>query len=400
MVRWSIGIVLSTVLSVSAAAQSEAPKGPMGGDGPCARPEIQDTQMALFEPDRYAWELFKELNRPAALWEKCIDNNKALGDDGPVVWETWRNVAPESSRSVFRPRAEHPGPWRTYNPSKFEIASLSGMSSTPIVRSLSDLIAPVKIRRNARTKLDMSKVRKLEHFAVSNNASKDREGTEIRMNRSSYLFIRDNELYNRDVLTALAKEGRVKNLDLPAQAKEIKAQWQEIKEEDKPRYHWVTFENEEGTSQLWGLTALHFTTKDLPNWFWTTFEHIDTSDDWEAPTVDSYACPEAPINCDAVPPEIKGTKWENYRMRGTQVDFVNSRGEPTRLASSQIEAGIQDKSSCITCHAEAAMNSEGEHRVPSAAYLGVPKTDRLEGLMQLDFMFAFERASSPSDDEE
>lgn len=219
------------------------------------------------------------------------------------------------------------------------------------------------------------------------------------MNRASYLFIRDNELYNRDVLVALAQSGKVKILDLPPAAKEIKAQWQEIDEEDKPRFHWVSFENEDGSFQTWGLTALHFTTKDLPNWFWTTFEHIDTSDEWETPTVDSYACPKNPVNCDAVPPEIHGTKWENYRMRGTQISFVDSRGEPTRLANAQIEAGIQKTSSCITCHAEAALDVKGEHMVPNEAYLGAPKTSELEGKMQLDFMFAFERASSPSDEE-
>jgi hypothetical protein len=394
-----ITIRLSFVLGAVFSGGAALAEGPLGPDTPCTTREIQDTQMALFEPDRYAWELFKELNAPASLWAKCPNRKKPLGAPGPVVWETWRNIAPAASRSVFPPRATHPGPWRKYAPDKFEIASISGLTSTPIVRSLSDLIAPIKVRRNTRNKFDLSKVRQLEKFAVSTNANIDRAGTEIRMNREAYLFVRDNELYNRDVLTKIARSGTIKNLDLPAAAKEIKAQWQEIKEEDKPNFHWVTFENEDGTLQTWGLTALHITTKDTPNWFWATFEHITTSQDWINPNVDAYACPDSPLNCDTVPREIKGTKWENYRLRGTQISFVDSRGEPTRLANGQIEAGIQEKSSCITCHAEAAMDAEGEHRIPSSPYLGIPKTDKLEGLMQLDFMFAFERASSPSDPE-
>lgn len=98
------------------------------------------------------------------------------------------------------------------------------------------------------------------------------------------------------------------------------------------------------------------------------------------------------------PDELSGTKWENYRLRGTQVNFVDSFGKDTRLANAQIEANVELQSSCITCHAEAAMKADGEHFVPLDPYLGVPKTEGIDNLMQLDFMFAFERASSPSDE--
>lgn len=352
--------------------------------------------MALFEPDRYAWELFKAISHPAALWAKCPDPQKRFGADGPVVWETWRNIAPEAPRSVFPPKGANPGPWRTYQPSNMEIASIAGLTM-PGTRALNDLVVSTTDRTRLRTSFDMMKLRSSERFLIADTANTDRSGTEIRLNRDAYLFIRQNQLYNRDVLTAMAKSGKVKTIHLPPAAKEIKARWQEITEDEKPRYHWVTFENTDGSSQTWGLTALHITTKDLPNWFWTTFEHVDTSENWENPTIDAYSCPQNPMNCEAVPPEIRGTKWENYRMRGTQVSFVDSRGDPVRLASSQIEEGVQDTSSCMTCHAEAAMQADGEHVVPNIAYLGVPKKEGLEGTMQLDFMFAFERASSPSD---
>jgi hypothetical protein len=35
---------------------------------------------------------------------------------------------------------------------------------------------------------------------------------------------------------------------------------------------------------------------------------------------------------------LQGTKWENYRLRGTQIDFIDSMGVPTLLGNSQIEA--------------------------------------------------------------
>ena len=54
---------------------------------------------------------------------------------------------------------------------------------------------------------------------------------------------------------------------------------------------------------------------------------------------------------------IKGTRWQNYRLRGTQVDFVDSFGNATILANSQIESGFQLTSSCITCHARATIGA-------------------------------------------
>lgn len=392
LVRIIFAITIGSAWSASASANSL--------DEACGTPEIQDTKTALFEPDRYAWDLFRALNHPARLWSKCPDPAKEFGDDGPVVWETWRNIAPEAERSVFLPRAGHPGPWRTPSPDKFEVASLFEGTKQSTVRTLADLVAPVKQRRTGsrRITFSLSKWQQLHNQAVAKNANEDREGTEIRINRTAYLHIRDNELYNRDVLTALAAQGKAASLDLPPETKEIKARWLEIEEADKPRFHWVEFENENGTRQTWGLTALHISTKDLPNWFWATFEHIDTSEDWVNDSVDAWSCPDNPVNCSAVPDEIKGTKWENYRLRGTQVNFIDSFGNDTRLANAQIEVNVERQSSCITCHAEAAIEPDGTHRVPSSAYLGVPKASEIDNLMQLDFMFAFERASSPSDE--
>jgi hypothetical protein len=369
-------------------------------DGPCWKPELQDTQMALFEPHRYAWELFREINHPARLWSKCPDPSKALGDEGPVLWETWRNIAPEAERSIFLPRGVDPGPWRKATEEKFLVASLFVGTDTPVVRSVTDLIAPTKQRRarDGKSPFSLSAWRAMHRSAVAKNANEDREGTEVRLNREAYLHIRDNQLYNRDVLVARAARGFAGSLDLPPATKEIKARWMEIEEADKPRFHWVTFKNEDGTSQTWGLSALHISTKDLPNWYWTTFEHIDTAEDWVNPSFDSYTCPDNPVDCNKAPKELKGTKWEFFRLRGTQVNFVDSLGKDTVLANAQIEEGVERVSSCITCHAEAAMEADGKHRVPSDPYLGVPRADKLEGLMQTDFMFAFERASSPGDE--
>lgn len=356
--------------------------------------------MAIFEPDRYAWELFKELSHPARLWSKCPDPTKKLGDDGPVVWETWRNIAPANEHTIFPAKGANPGPWRTPVDDSFLVADLFKSSPNSVIRSLTDLVVTVKESRAPLTDEDRSASawRKVHLSLVQKGAIEDRTGSEIRLNRASYLHIRDNELYNRDVLARRALLGDAGSLNLPADTKEIKVRWMEITEENKPRYHWVEFEDDKGNRQIWGLTALHISTKDLPNWFWATWEHVDTKPLWETITVDAYACPDKPVGCDTVPDEIKGTKWENYIMRGTQVNYVDKRGHDTLLTNAQIEDGIQMISSCITCHAEAAMTAKGEYQPQSDAYLGVPKADRLDNLMLMDFMFVFDRASSPTDE--
>ena len=65
----------------------------------------------------------------------------------------------------------------------------------------------------------------------------------------------------------------------------------------------------------------------------------------------------AGLECELAPKGIglEGTVWENYRLRGTQVDFVDSTGKPTLLANSHIESDFQTTASCISCHARATI---------------------------------------------
>jgi hypothetical protein len=157
------------------------------------------------------------------------------------------------------------------------------------------------------------------------------------------------------------------------------------------------------TKEIWGLTALHIITKDIPNWFWTTFEHIDNKARppiWLLPSVDRLACPAPPHDCEAVPSGIglEGTKWANYRLRGTQVDFIDTLGTHTLLANSRLEA-IQRRSSCITCHALSARDGLGN--TPRFDFLtGPPTADMFstvaqspQPLMQLDFVISLTRAA-------
>lgn len=165
------------------------------------------------------------------------------------------------------------------------------------------------------------------------------------------------------------------------------------------------------------LVAFHISSKDIPNWVWTTFEHISlpgrcditgcndaygfASNDKNRPsgTADNYVKPNqhsdqlnsssTVFNSDQgypqeqirpeldklltkmnigtgsstsqAEPDPEDAAWRNFRLKGSQVEYVNAIGQSTLLGNSVTEAGFMDGSSCISCHARAgaALNSDG-----------------------------------------
>ncbi|MCH9833552.1 MAG: hypothetical protein K0U49_09325, partial [Alphaproteobacteria bacterium] len=69
---------------------------------------------------------------------------------------------------------------------------------------------------------------------------------------------------------------------------------------------------------------------------------------------------------------ITDIAWKSYRLKGTQTQFVNNDGTSTLLGSSINEGGFVNSASCISCHAQASVNANGEIGVP-----GVGSTGRL-----------------------
>lgn len=347
----------------------------------------QDTAAAINTPDQYAWRLFVALNWPADMSKRAANPNAKFGADGPVVWESWKNARGEA----FRSDGKDPGEWL----------------DQPVVasRSVTDFdFRPLQqiARDNQLGILQPA----FDPVAALNQIN------ETRLNKEAYEFVRSKTLYNRDGQIALARASEV-TISFPLPAKEVKAQWRVITEADKPRYHWTTMKMPDNTTAIFGLTALHITTKDLPNWFWTTFEHVDNptrpeNEPWELPSRDSFACPAAPHNCNQAPQGIglQGTKWEFFRLRGTQTDFVDARGNATLLSNSQPEGGFQKTSSCITCHARSTIAANGDRlaifRPDGQSFNGTPDsnwfvTKDANGnptfhFSQLDFVWSLARA--------
>jgi hypothetical protein len=319
--------------------------------------EPQDTASAIQSPEEYAWRLFVALNWPADMARREPDTKKSFGAEGPVVWEAWKNA-----REVFRKDGGDPGPW------------LDGPRVAAVARNASEFDPePLQQLRRRGPKATI----------LFDPISAQKRRNETRLNKQAYEFVRTNELFNLEGQLSFFDRG-VAAISFPAEAKEIKAQWRVISEADKPKYHW----HEEGGT-IYGLTALHITTKDIPNWVWATFEHVDNpnrpdNEPWLLPSQDRFACKGVSPDCNLAPAGIglEKTKWAFYRLRGVQLDFVDSRGGTLLLANSQPETGFQTTSSCMTCHARATIGRIAGQparlsvfKEDASGYVGMPQPD-------------------------
>ena len=372
-------------------------------DWPTPWLESHNPGQAATNPDEYAWRLFIALNWPANTTTHQADPSAPLGADKPVVWETWQNAT-----DVYLDDGRDPGPWSTGDGGT--TAALSASETRFETFSLKDI-------ENARHIVGGKMV------PLTNPTANARRLTELRMNRVAFDYIRAHELYNLDGQLRMVAANQPVNF--PSAATEIKANWRPIRDDERTRYHTLEVRFADGTERLYGLTALHIVAKDSPQWFWATFEHVDNptrpdADGWQLPSSDRFACRGKTADCNRAPTGIglEGTVWQNYRLRGTLTHFVDTTNRPLLLANSELEAGMQKSSSCITCHARSSLSlvAGTPTRLPifatSAAagdlpatlerrgYTGLPRAEWFENaghagqplFKQLDFVWSLSKA--------
>jgi len=289
-----------------------------------------DSNYALKNTDKFAWELFRAVNWPADTINFSADTTKQFGDSGWVVWQTWK-TAPE----VYLSDGSAPTKWLQKH---FSIRNSEDYSKFSVKSRLSD-------------------IRKDPTFGIE----------EVVMNQSTYDYVVQNQLYNLNGQLAIYNSN--KGIKFPNSSMELKVKWRKIPNTPyaKARYHWQYIYVTDGNKvrlELYGMVSMHITSKVTSNWVWATFEHIDNrsqthpgDDGWCLNSKDKFACSEPPYDCEMAPTNfgLEGTKWEYYRLRGTQTTYNDPAGKPVLLANSNVERGFQLSSSCMTCHSLATI---------------------------------------------
>ena len=251
-------------------------------------------------------------------------------------------------------------------------------------------------------------------------------GEEVRRNFASYQYIVSNGL-NSTAGLARAWKAHLK-VDLPADSIEFKGDWVRvadliawIERTDGVRisrnyvrnnYYTATATSGRVTDEF-ALVGFHFSTKQIKNWVWADFEHrlnpgrCDTTgchDDFGAaePDVTPKSAPNKNYGPCEKTPALKAMMraaglppvWENYCLKGAEIDFVQPDGKPQLLGKSVIErvAGAIPiaRSSCTTCHAYAAFNSEGKPGLLNFTHtnpIGKVDEDKLKGYVRNDFIW-------------
>jgi len=277
-----------------------------------------DTNPAMNDPSRFAWNLFTTFNRPG---------------DSPatVVWQNWIQDA-----VLYKNPCEAPA-WPD--------------SPGPPVLDTSALLRLVN-----------------RQFAFQSQFSSD--GLEqTYYNRVLYQYIVDKDLYYSEGVLARAAAD---DIDVPLHSAVLKVNWTPISEDQKDRYYWHEFAGR----GLYGINAFHIVTKDLPDWFWSTFEQVDNrgrcdtigcTDDFGS--VPAYIAPHVEPNLAYAPGHFTDELmvlfdkagldpvWRHYRLKGTQTVFTDASGRPTLLANSVLEPNFAATSSCMTCHTRATVST-------------------------------------------
>jgi len=312
-------------------------------------------------PDKFAWELFIEINKPALAGRRGVpDPNRKIGDPGLRVWETWK-ITSQIGNEVFLNEGKCGPPWDNLR--------IESVTAKP-----RKLLSPPKF---TFTRADLAGVSK-QRVVQGTNPRLD-FGQESRINKPGFDFIVQKGLCSIDGQERFRATGRA--VVFPVDTIAIKATWRKFSPEEiragLPSRFYTTDEHD---GDIYGLTGFHMTSKALPNWFWATFEQVDNPPpeiadrDRYTKLRDPNAASPAEQRMRDVPDPFKGTVWQYYVLRGTQTDFTDSMGNPVILGNTQLEGGMQATASCMGCHARASIGDRLDDIVVNGRQLYPPGT--------------------------
>ena len=306
------------------------------------RAQTPDPNPAITSPDRLAWQLFAMVNKSVP----SLNNN--------VVFETWA-----ANEDTFKPNPVFPGASASPTCPSPQVAAVAPQPAITPTASPKILNVPALIAFAPREA-------GLEpHVTVGGSE-------ETRRNRATFDFIVCNKYHTKAGLRAAFASGVP--ISFPPESMEVKANWVPAGNLDPAEYHINTASD----TKRYALVSMHIISKQVPNWTWATFEHksnagrcdfIGCHDKFGAVVadVDAHNVAGGPYDPCVKTPALKKlfadaglpAMWENYCLKGSQVDFVTPTGVPTRLGNSVTERGFANTSSCLTCHARASVNARG-----------------------------------------
>ncbi|WP_245372353.1 hypothetical protein [Rhizobium leguminosarum] len=304
-----------------------------------------DANLAINRPDEASWRFLAYVAAPVAA------------TPGKVLFETWA-----SNEDTFTPHPIFPG--AKGDPSCGQSGAVAAAAEIPTP------VASPKI-------LSLPALQQLAPMGLVPQVSPD-GSEEVRRNQTTFDYIVCNQLFTKAGLRSFYNAGRP--ISFPVGAVEVKANWVPADEVDSADY----YVSEAADGKKYALAAMHISSKVLPNWTWTTFEHQNNPgrcdytgchDAYGAVVADvdaNDALDQTYSDCaknDALKAMMRSAGlppvWEHYCLKGSQTDFVSATGVPTHLGNSVTEAGFADTSSCITCHARAAVNAKGIKTTPA-----------------------------------
>lgn len=338
--------------------------------------------------DEFIWRLFVEFAAPAS----------AAGAS-PVVFETWASDHDTFSVTPAWPDPEAPKQFQT---------SLLLAARSPHVPAAIDV--PCATPGNAA----------VGGFPAS-GAPAPCIAEEVKRNRAMFDYIVNNSLNTQAGLkAAFAKAAPI---DMPTPSIAVKGDWvplptllqwlPELGSLERIREIYYT-NTSAGTE--YALVSLHVASRQNTNWVWGTFEHqmnpgrcddLGCYDSFGAvePAVlparnavnTQYGSCEKSLALQSLMQEGDlSAVWENFCLKGTQVDYLAPDGTPYALGNSVIERivgnGTVAASSCIGCHAYASFAADGKPAPGATAMLpynpmGPPIPDVLEGSQTFSFMW-------------
>jgi hypothetical protein len=388
--RWGAFVGLVVLLGACAAGVLAPPDGGAKEEKPDPCEAVGEpggtteaAGQAVSQPDEYAWRLFLFLNRQAragcaGVADPAKKTVKDYAPDTDVVWETWA-LGSSGTSEVFPASGGKPVVWndlvrgRTAPPSRLDVNVL-------LVSQRLQALDPAALRTDKPLK---------EVLSLPDG------GVEVRMNRATFETIRDKGWYSRAGLVKTYADAKAAGdwdlVQFPPMAKVVKAAWEPLTDPTKKdRYHWRTM-----NGKPYALKALHVITKDLRVWFWCDFIHADLDPGEPVPSRDTTTRGDHPPHGkDGVRDETVGSKWANYRLKGSQTAFTGARGEPTNLGNVLLEGGrpMAENYSCITCHAQAVIDDKAAKQ-KFTVVKGLPPADAFvtksgAPLLQTDFLYS------------